>query len=153
MKKILFTSALLGIIAMLSQGADRPRIILHAVKILKVEAYRVFILEDDYGYVVINDGTEKKPKPHYILGSQKDGTVIHYSNKKDFLAAVSNIPSGSTLREYAKCLCPLSYGLTEAQLVYKDIPSLAKAKGIKYSDKCKMYCNCPDSLRKKKQVE
>jgi len=153
MKSIPIAAVLIGILTISVLGEDQPTIVLHAVKIVKTEAYRAFILEDDYGYVVLNDGTKDAPKPRYILGSQSEGTVIHYTAKKEFLAAVAKIPEGATLREYAKCLAPLSWGLNEEQLVYKDVSKIAKEKGIKFIEDSKLHCNCPSSIYKREPVE
>jgi hypothetical protein len=127
--------------------------VLHAIKIVKIDDYVPFILEDDYGYVVLNDGTVDDPKPRYILGSQREGTVIHYTTKNEFLAAIAKIPSGATLREYAKCLAPLSWGLKEEQLVCEDVPKIAKEKGINFTEDSKLHCNCESSVFKPRKIE
>ncbi len=146
MKAFVVAAALLGLPGATLSGDEAPRIVLHAVKIVHAEAYRALILEDDYGFVVINDGTEAAPRPRYILGSQREGTVIHYTDRKKFLQAVGGIPTGATLREYTTCLAPLRWGLTLEQRVDRDVPAIAKERGLKFTAAPKTHCTCESSV-------
>ena len=101
-------------------------------------------LKTDYGYMILNVGTIKEPKPHYILGDRKKGVVRHFKTKKEFLAALEALEPGGELAFYTRCLVPSSLGLKDEELVYEDVERICANRKIELLDEPYMRCLCPD---------
>lgn len=72
-----------------------------------------FILQDDYGVMLINEGGEESPKPLYILARQSPPNIITTSNFEEFSIALSEIPSDAVVGSYGTCSVPRTYGLPD----------------------------------------
>lgn len=101
-------------------------------------------LETDYGYMVLNVGTTKEPKPHYVLGERKEGVVRHFKTKAEFLKALEVLEPNSELAHYSRCTIPSDYGLQEADKPYGEIVEICKRRKVKISDKTYRRCLCRD---------
>ena len=98
----------------IAHGQNAPtdkkgRIILYTIK---AGAFGVPVpLEDNYGILLVNDGDEKQPKPRFILGCRKRKSLLDTHDIRQFKAALSTIPMGSTVYQYDSCTVSRSWGL------------------------------------------
>ncbi len=99
------------------------------------------VLKSDYGYMVINQGGTKAPKPLYILADRERGIVQRFNSKKSFLASLSAIQKKGIMKRYDKCISPLSYGLLDEHYVAEEVKSICLSKGITLGGR-DMHCNC-----------
>jgi hypothetical protein len=98
-------------------------------------------LATDYGFMVLNLGSEEKPKPLYRLASRATSTVQDFETLPAFVTALSKLPKRSVLHHYDKCLVPTSYGI---DFDFNKFAATCKQLDIKLDDNAKLTCNCPD---------
>jgi hypothetical protein len=98
-------------------------------------------LTTDYGFMVINVGSEEKPKPLYRLGCRMTGTVQDFDTLATFVAALAKLPKGSVLHQYDKCTVPTSWGIDFDQ---SSFAATCERLGLSLSDERHMTCTCPD---------
>ena len=101
-------------------------------------------LKTDYGFMILNDYTDQKPTPHYILGDRRKGTVMHFKKKTDFLKAVKQLGPGGVIAIYGQCTVPTWWGLKKADLDDDEIKEISKDRKIKISEETFTRCVCPD---------
>ncbi|MBC8064949.1 MAG: hypothetical protein H7Y17_08975 [Chlorobia bacterium] len=70
-----------------------------------------FLLDDDFGVMLINEGGEKHPRALYVAGSRTKKKVWQTHDLKEFQRLVDSIPKGVRVREYDSCTVNLGYGL------------------------------------------
>lgn len=101
-------------------------------------------LETDYGYMILNVGTNDEPQPHYILGDRTKGIIRHFGTKTAFLEALRQLDEGGELARYTRCLVPSDLGLKEADQPHSEIEVICKERKIRLSETMHMRCLCPD---------
>ena len=128
-----------------SLAAQETRIVMWSFAIHNRGTLEVPVeLKTDYGFMVLNDYTDQKPTPHYILGDRKKGVVMHFKKKADFLGAVKQLAPGGVIAMYGQCTCPTWWGLKESDLVDDEIKKICKERKIKVSDEAFTRCVCPE---------
>ena len=98
-------------------------------------------LTTDYGFMVINLGSEEQPKPLYRLASRAAGTVRDFDTLAAFTTALAKLPKRSVLHQYDKCLVPTSWGV---DFDYSKFEAACKRLAITLSHDPKLTCDCPD---------
>lgn len=72
-----------------------------------------FLLDDDYGVTLINEGSEKQPRALYVLGSRGKKKVWQTHNINKFQQLVDSIPKEAKVRIYDSCAVSIENGLTK----------------------------------------
>lgn len=67
--------------------------------------------EDDYGAILINQGSESRPLARYIFASQSTGKVLDTRNYSEFWKALAAVSKSSTIGVYETCSVSRAYGL------------------------------------------
>jgi hypothetical protein len=101
-----------------------------------------FILRDDYGVILYNEGSEDKPDPRYLLASQEARSVLITANFDQFRRELELIPEGTVIGRYDTCSVPRCYGLPEPVIIEFD-DALAKA-GLRVETGERSVCYCPN---------
>ena len=99
-----------------------------------------FVLYEDYGVMLINEGGEGAPSPLYILAVQKTKEVITTNDFDKFKKHLSQIPNDVAIGKYGTCSLPSTWGLPD-QLVASDgdaITALESTHKIEHWSVC--YC-------------
>jgi hypothetical protein len=73
-----------------------------------------FALHDEYGVMLINDGDEKQPVPHYIFACQSTKEIVDTHDFATFTARLDKVPQGTLVGWYETCTVLRSWGLAEA---------------------------------------
>lgn len=67
--------------------------------------------EDDYGAILINQGSDSRPLARYIFASQSTGKVLDTRNYSEFRQALAAVSKSSTIGIYETCSVGRAYGL------------------------------------------
>jgi hypothetical protein len=97
-------------------------------------------LETDYGFILANDGDEKKPKPRYIVGFRKAGLVVSTNDMSEFKRALRRIKRGTRVPWYDTCSARRSWGLSDA--MYDQYYQALKSAGLKTNENRADYVTC-----------
>lgn len=149
-----FARLLIGIIALaLTASAQDGRtnaeigrtasgkVVLHVFRQANSGKHLPVELTTDYGFMVINLGSEEQPKPVYRLGSRTAGTVQDFNTLAAFTAALAKLPKRSVLHRYDKCLTPTSLGI---DFDLDEFKATCRKLDIELADNPKLTCNCPE---------
>lgn len=101
-----------------------------------------FVLEEDCGVILLNDGEETKPVPRYILAVHSTGKITDTLDFQTFERELRFVPRGSTIGRYDTCSVPRCYGLTETQIAAFD--RLLKDTGLAEEPVSHTVCYCPN---------
>lgn len=74
-----------------------------------------FVLREDYGVLLLNEGGEVAPKPLYILAFQKTKEIFRSHDLEEFKAELAKVPKGAVVGRFETCTMPRSWGLPEEQ--------------------------------------
>ena len=66
---------------------------------------------DDYGAILINQGSDSRPLARYVFASQSTGKVLDTRNYSEFRKALAAVPKSSTIGIYETCSISRAYGL------------------------------------------
>lgn len=75
-----------------------------------------FVLSEDCGVLLLNEGNESAPVPRYILAVQATGKILDTMSFEIFQQELTALPTGGTIGRYETCSMPRCYGLTEVQM-------------------------------------
>ncbi len=75
-----------------------------------------FVLHEDYGVMLVNQGSEEAPVPLYILATQKTKEVITTHDFEEFEKRLLQIPKGAALGHYGTCSVPRTWGLPDSMI-------------------------------------
>jgi hypothetical protein len=123
--------------------SEEGNVILHVFH--SADSKRVMLpvaLQDDYGFMVFNDGSEDKPKLHIRIGSRKEKKVFEAYNWEEAKTIVAKLPEGARIHYYGKCLCPTYYTLPED--TWDKMMGLLKGRKLVYvEEEDRITCYCP----------
>jgi hypothetical protein len=71
------------------------------------------VLQTQYGFLVVNEGDEKRPQTLFLLARAKPKRVETYTSLRDFQQALSRLPKGAKLHRYDRCTDTAARGLPE----------------------------------------
>ena len=100
-----------------------------------------FVLWDECGVVLVNDGNEEKPVARYIFACQKTREIVDTKDFAVFKEALSRVPKGTVVGMYDTCSVPRWYGLSEAEIA-KFHKAITRA-GLKMNSETTVVCYCP----------
>jgi len=100
-----------------------------------------FVLYEDYGVMLWNEGGEENPSPLFILACQKTKEVFTYETFESFRQELLKIPSSAAIICYSTCTVPRTWGLPQ-QLVREYRRALA---GLESTHRVEAWtvCYCP----------
>ena len=98
-------------------------------------------LTTDYGFMVINIGSEEQPKARYRLGCRLAATIQDFDTLSTFVAALAKLPKGSVLHQYDKCTIPTSWGI---DFNHSNFAATCERLGLVLAEERQMTCTCPD---------
>ena len=102
-----------------------------------------FILKDEYGVVLANEGGEEAPSPRYILAQQRNKEITNTTDFAVFVAALTKVPRGSTVGRYDKCSVPSAWGLPDA--VIDQFESALRDRNLAVVTEGRGVCYCPNN--------
>ena len=102
-----------------------------------------FILKDEYGVVLANDGGEEAPSPRYILAQQATKEITNTTDFAVFAAALENVPIGATVGRYDTCSMPRAWGLPDS--VIKQFEAALKLRNLVVVTDNRGVCYCPNN--------
>ena len=102
-----------------------------------------FILKDEYGVVLANEGGEEAPTPRYILAQQRTKEIMNTTDFAVFEAALSKVPRGSTVGRYDTCSVPRAWGLPDA--VVEQFKSALRNQNLSVVTEDRSVCYCPNN--------
>ncbi len=120
---------------------NNGNLLLYILSAPKTDNPRIMELDKDYGFIIVNLGNEKNPRPLFRLASRKENVIQDFNTFDDFKSALGKLPKGITLYHYDKCLVPLSFGI---QVDWDELKKTCEHFEIKLSDTPSRTCVCPD---------
>ena len=103
-----------------------------------------FVLKDEYGVVLANEGGEEAPSPRYILARQSTKEITNTTDFAEFVAALAKVPRGSTVGRYETCSVPREWGLPDAIIV--QFEAALKDRNLVVVTDDRSVCYCPNNL-------
>lgn len=97
-----------------------------------------FVLQEEFGVVLYNGGSETQPVTHYILACQSTRNIINTADFSRFQEALSKIPKGTVVGRYDTCSVSRAYGLSEPVIIQFG-EALTKA-GLTIENRSVCYC-------------
>jgi hypothetical protein len=101
-----------------------------------------FILQDEYGVILANNGEVESPTPRYILACNSTKRIVDTNDFKVFLTEVNQIPRNSTIGRYDTCSIPRAYGLSN-DVCHGFVKALTD-RGLIIETECRGVCYCPN---------
>jgi hypothetical protein len=98
-------------------------------------------LKTDYGVMMFrtNDGWVR-----FVLANKAKNSVREFTNYNAYLAALSELPKGSTLCIYDRCLMPTFYDFYPVhEELYAKFSRECRERGLKIAREPKIVCTCP----------
>jgi len=104
------------------------------------------LLEDEFGAMLVNDGTEEAGIPRYILAIRATQTLVDTRDLSVFRAALRTLPAGAQVFKYDSCTVPRSFGLSNEQVAtFRE--SFALARLWFRDDETRITCYCDGLTR------
>jgi len=100
-----------------------------------------FVLNDEYGVVLYNEGSQEQPEPRYILACQNNRSILLTADFEQFRRELQKIPIGTRIGRYDTCSVPRAYGLPD-DLITRFQAALSEA-GLKVESEGRHVCYCP----------
>lgn len=97
-----------------------------------------FVLQEEFGVVLYNGGSEAQPVACYILACQSTRNMINTDDFSLFQETLLKIPRGTVVGRYDTCSVPRAYGLPET-VVIQFGEALIKA-GLTIENRSVCYC-------------
>lgn len=97
----------------------------------------------DHGFLVANVGDDDHPEPRVSVGSRPDRRVRACGSLAEFEKAIGEIPAGTLIHRYERCLRPASSGLDEGFIQgVEAILVQARTRGIHVAAEPVVTCLC-----------
>jgi hypothetical protein len=109
----------------------------------EIDAYdhlEPFVLYEDYGVMLVNEGGEEAPSSLYILAIQKTKEVITTNDFEEFKRQLSQIPNDVAVGRYGTCSLPRTWGLPDQLVASYDAAITALEPTHKIEDWSVCYC-------------
>ncbi len=103
------------------------------------------VLQDEYGVMLINDGSVEEPIPRYILAIRSSRTLIDSRNLDEFKEGLSAIPAAEVVHEYTSCSLSRSFGLQEEHI--DEFHALFEEFRLELSDQSRITCYCDAAVK------
>ena len=118
------------------------KLILHVFHSIDTPPVRLPVeLEDDYGFMIFNDGTLEEPQLKIRVGSKQDSKVFAAKTWEEADAILAKIPEVSGIHYYGKCTVPTYYGLPDD--TWDRFMALIQKHKLTYADSIhRMTCTC-----------
>lgn len=85
----------------------------------------------------------------FVLAAKRKNSVREFTNYNDFLGALSELPKGSTLTIYDRCLMPRFYDFYPVhEELYEKFSRDCRKRGIKIAKEPRITCTCEEAAPK-----